>query len=118
MIYTLIIWLELIITQFILNDSEQYEASCNANRKTADVYNRMSLVSTYVSPGDLKIISYHVFIFYSVLNDFIGLAIAAFIAWKLIVANAISNADAPAKMNIHQPIFTLRSEEHTSALQS
>src|SRR5215204_5009378 len=47
---------------------------------------------------------------YSVRKLFIGLAIAALIAWKLIVVNAISNADAPAKINIHQPILTLNAK--------
>ena len=47
------------------------------------------------------------FLIHSVRSDFTGLAMAALIAWKLIVANAISNADAPANMNIHPPMFTL-----------
>ena len=40
---------------------------------------------------------------YSVRNDFTGLAIAAFIAWKLTVANAINIINKPARANIHQP---------------
>jgi hypothetical protein len=39
---------------------------------------------------------------YSVLKLFIGLAIAAFIAWKLTVNNAIKTAIKPARANIHQ----------------
>ncbi len=39
---------------------------------------------------------------YSVLNDRTGLATAAFIAWKLTVANAISTTNNPAAANIHQ----------------
>jgi hypothetical protein len=46
-------------------------------------------------------------LFYSLLKLFTGLAIAAFIAWKLMVANAINNANAPAIKNIHQLIFIL-----------
>src|SRR5687768_2198487 len=44
---------------------------------------------------------------YSVLKLFTGLAIAAFIAWKLIVNNAINNAIAPAAANTHQLILIL-----------
>ena len=39
---------------------------------------------------------------YSVRNDFTGLAMAAFIAWKLTVANAINIINKPARANIHQ----------------
>ena len=41
---------------------------------------------------------------YSVLKLFIGFAMAAFVAWKLIVISAISNAIRPAKRNNHQCI--------------
>ena len=41
---------------------------------------------------------------YSVLKLFTGLAIAAFIAWKLTVHRAINIAPAPAAKNIHQLI--------------
>jgi hypothetical protein len=44
-------------------------------------------------------------IYYSVLKLFAGFAIAAFIAWKLIVNNAIINERNPARTNIHQLIF-------------
>ncbi len=37
---------------------------------------------------------------HSVRNDFTGLAIAAFIAWKLTVTNAIAIANNPAIKNI------------------
>src|SRR6187401_437468 len=50
------------------------------------------------------------FLIHSVRSDFTGLAMAALIAWKLIVANAINNADAPASINIHQPMFTLNAK--------
>ena len=43
---------------------------------------------------------------YSVRKDFTGFATAAFIAWKLTVNNAISNARIPATKNIHQLIDT------------
>jgi hypothetical protein len=36
---------------------------------------------------------------------FTGFAIAALIAWKLIVANAIMITNAPARANIHQLIL-------------
>jgi len=39
--------------------------------------------------------------YYSVLKLFIGLAMAAFIDWKLIVASAINNARNAAAINIH-----------------
>lgn len=45
--------------------------------------------------------------YYSVLKLFTGFATAAFIAWKLTVSNAISKADKPVTMNIHQLIFVL-----------
>jgi hypothetical protein len=44
---------------------------------------------------------------YSVLKLFTGFVMAAFIAWKLTVINAISNAVNPAIRNIHQLIFIL-----------
>ena len=40
--------------------------------------------------------------FYSVLSDSTGLAIAALMAWKLTVINAMSNAVMPANANTHQ----------------
>jgi len=43
-------------------------------------------------------------LFYSVLSDFTGFARAAFIAWKLIVINAITAARIPAAKNIHHGI--------------
>src|ERR1051325_5655417 len=42
---------------------------------------------------------------HSVLNDFTGFAIAALIAWKLIVENAINTATNPANPNIHHTIL-------------
>ena len=42
--------------------------------------------------------------FYSVRNDFTGLAKAALIAWKLTVSNAIINAAMPAVGNTHHAI--------------
>ena len=42
---------------------------------------------------------------YSVLNDLIGFAIAAFIACRLTVINATSNTIMPAIKNIHQRWF-------------
>jgi len=42
---------------------------------------------------------------YSVLKLFTGFAIAAFIAWKLMVNNAMAIAIIPAIANIHHPIF-------------
>src|SRR6187401_1101998 len=50
------------------------------------------------------------FLIHSVRSDFTGLAMAALIAWKLIVTNAINKADAPASINIHQPMFTLNAK--------
>src|SRR4030095_15765290 len=44
---------------------------------------------------------------YSVRNDFTGFAIAALIARKLTVANAISKAAIPAVRNTHHSIFIL-----------
>src|SRR6185369_17520919 len=44
---------------------------------------------------------------YSVLKLFTGFAIAAFIAWKLTVSNATSNAAAPAIANSHQLMLIL-----------
>jgi hypothetical protein len=44
--------------------------------------------------------------FYSVLKLFTGLAIAAFIAWKLIVSSVINITNNPATANIHHDIFT------------
>ena len=41
-------------------------------------------------------------IIHSVRNDFTGFAIAAFIAWKLMVSKAIKIATTPAIKNIHQ----------------
>src|SRR5688572_10583037 len=43
--------------------------------------------------------------FHSVLKLFTGLAIAAFIAWKLIVSSAIKTAKHPAAKNTHQLIL-------------
>jgi hypothetical protein len=45
--------------------------------------------------------------YYSVLKLFTGFAIAAFIAWKLTVINAIRTAAMPAIKNIHQLISIL-----------
>ena len=42
---------------------------------------------------------------YSVLKLFTGFAIAAFIAWKLTVINAINTATNPANTNTHQLIL-------------
>src|SRR5436190_22153654 len=42
--------------------------------------------------------------FYSVRNDFTGLAIPALKAWKPIVIKAMNMANAPAIINTHQPI--------------
>src|SRR4026209_204768 len=47
---------------------------------------------------------------YSVLNDFTGLAIAALIAWKLTVINAIRIAAAPPIKKAVQPIFILNAK--------
>ena len=41
---------------------------------------------------------------YSVRNDFTGLAIAAFIAWKLTVNKVITKAPEPAAAKIHHDI--------------
>lgn len=41
---------------------------------------------------------------YSDLKLFTGLAIAAFIAWKLSVTNAMVNEMIPAKANIHRSV--------------
>jgi hypothetical protein len=49
------------------------------------------------------------FIFYSVLKLFTGFAIAAFIAWKLIVSKVISEAPIQAIANTHQLIGVLYS---------
>jgi hypothetical protein len=45
--------------------------------------------------------------FYSVRNDFTGFAIAAFIAWKLIVNNAILMAISAVIAKTNQLIFVL-----------
>jgi len=42
---------------------------------------------------------------HSVRNDFTGLATAAFIAWMLMVAKAISIEASPANANSHHDIF-------------
>ena len=47
---------------------------------------------------------------YSVLNDFAGFVIAALIAWKLTVINAIKIAVAPAIKNAVHPIFILNAK--------
>jgi hypothetical protein len=44
---------------------------------------------------------------HSILKLFVGFAMAALVAWKLIVIRAISNAITPAKRNNHQCISTL-----------
>lgn len=44
---------------------------------------------------------------YSIRKEFTGFAIAALIAWKLIVANAIKIANSPAPAKSHQPIGAL-----------
>ena len=46
---------------------------------------------------------------HSVRSDFTGFAIAAFIAWKLTVINAINKAVIPAKANTHHSITVLYS---------
>lgn len=43
-------------------------------------------------------------LFYSIRNDLTGFAIAARIAWKLMVNKAINSAEAPASANTCQPI--------------
>ncbi len=45
--------------------------------------------------------------FHSILKLFTGFAIAAFIAWKLIVINAINMVSDAASKNIHQLISIL-----------
>ena len=52
-----------------------------------------SLITLRRSPLDIT---------HSVRNDLTGFAIAAFIAWTLIVASAITIAINPANRNIHQ----------------
>ena len=47
---------------------------------------------------------------YSVRSDFAGFVIAALIAWKLTVINAIKIADAPAIRNAVHPIFILNAK--------
>ena len=51
---------------------------------------------------------------YSVLKLFTGFATAAFIAWKLIVANAINTASIPAAINIHALILMRYAKSLTS----
>lgn len=46
---------------------------------------------------------------HSVLKLFTGLAIAAFIAWKLTVSNVIANAPNPDTINIHNDMVVLYS---------
>ena len=46
----------------------------------------------------------HTFTFYSDLNEFTGLATAAFIAWKLMVTRAMKAAIEPANKNTHHEI--------------
>jgi hypothetical protein len=57
--------------------------------------------------GVLHLHILHFLLTYSVLKLFTGLAIAAFIAWKLIVKAAIIITSPPAAPNIHQLIFIL-----------
>ena len=45
--------------------------------------------------------NYNFYVHYSVLKLFTGLAIAALIAWKLMVANAIKITKSAADANIH-----------------
>ena len=47
---------------------------------------------------------------YSVRNDFTGFAIAALIAWKLIVTDAITKAATAAAVNTIHPIFILKAK--------
>ncbi|MEJ7829990.1 MAG: hypothetical protein WKF91_17405 [Segetibacter sp.] len=58
----------------------------------------------YYCASSIAIVSRFV---YSVLKLLTGLAIAAFIAWKLTVITAISKASNPAVANTHQEIFIL-----------
>ena len=55
----------------------------------------------YSGPGSSILINY------SVRNDLTGLAIAAFIAWKLTVNNAITIASNPASKKINKIIMAL-----------
>ena len=47
---------------------------------------------------------------HSVRSDFAGFVIAALIAWKLTVINAIKIADAPDVRNAAHPIFILNAK--------
>ena len=58
----------------------------------------------YSSPSSFSNFQIFSFSNYSVLKLFTGFAIAAFIALKLIVINAINKAITPAMINIHQLI--------------
>jgi hypothetical protein len=48
-----------------------------------------------------KSLTIQLWLYYSVRKLFTGLAIAAFIAWKLIVARAIATDSKPARANTH-----------------
>lgn len=52
----------------------------------------------------MLIFLFGLYFYYSVRNDFTGLAIAALTDWKLMVINAIMMADIPAAKKIHQLI--------------
>ena len=52
--------------------------------------------------SDAFTITTHHSLLHSVLKLFTGLAIAAFIAWKLMVAKATTNANSKAIANTHQ----------------
>src|SRR6266487_1930819 len=66
----------------------------------------MHLAFAKIAPCCFEIIFKHDSNFYSVLKLFTGLAIAAFIAWKLTVINAIATDIKPAIANTHQSILT------------
>ena len=75
----------------------------------AQAYNindRIDPVAKKVSESGFEIIFYHGFCFYSVLNDFTGLAIAALMAWKLTVTIVIAIAITDANTKIPGPILT------------
>ena len=82
--------MKFIIRKFIIHP-EKYKNTCREpDRKTENINSRITFVSPKTTPCDLKIVFYHGYKFYSVLNDFTGFDMAALIVWEHIVIKPIT----------------------------
>jgi hypothetical protein len=54
-----IVWLKLIVTQFVLDYDKKYQTGCYSYGQAADIYGSINFVPFNISPRDAGIISDH-----------------------------------------------------------